>query len=251
MENITLESRDGVLIASLGRGKANAMNPAMLAELRAAVRQAEEDASVRALVFASSRPRFFSSGFDVLEVFSYDRPQMHDFFGDFLELCEASARLPKPVVGAVSGHAFAGGAVLALACDARIFAAGPFGFALNEVNLGIMLPPGVMRMAIAAAGHEAARRLLLEGQTFSPEQSLACGLAAAVVDPEQTLGKALEHALMLGAKPAGAYALVKSSLLHFAGHHGTDREHLPAFLDQWFSEECRASRTALADSLRK
>ena len=60
---------------------------------------------------------------------------MTAFFARFVELFERMRRLPKPVVAAMSGHAYAGGAILALACDVRVMADGA-GFALNEVDLG-------------------------------------------------------------------------------------------------------------------
>jgi 3,2-trans-enoyl-CoA isomerase len=115
------------------------------------------------LVLASDRPNFFSAGFDVKEVFQYDREAMTSFFGAFMDLHETMFRLPKPVVAALSGHTVAGGAVLALACDIRVMAQGPFRFALNEVNLGIILPPGIVRMAVDAIGIRHARELFLSG----------------------------------------------------------------------------------------
>ena len=153
----TRVDRDGeLLIITLARGKANPLNAAMVEELITAFGAASGD-DVRAVVFASDRPKFFSSGFDVVEVFAYDRDRMKEFFSRFIDLYEAMLHLPKPVVAAVSGHAFAGGAVLALACDSRVMAEGEFGFALNEVNLGIVVPPGFIRMAVAAVGEKNAR----------------------------------------------------------------------------------------------
>src|ERR1039457_4243282 len=73
MEHL-LSERDGSLaILTLSRGKANALNYAMIEELCGAVAAAAADGSVRGLVLASGRPRFFSSGFDIREVFAYDR----------------------------------------------------------------------------------------------------------------------------------------------------------------------------------
>lgn len=247
MQHIIVTDQDGVRTIALGRGKANAMNAEMLAEIGEAVRSAGE----HALVFTSAREKFFSSGFDVAEVFALDRPAMGQFFGEFLEIMEAVLRHPRPTVAAVSGHAFAGGAVLAAMCDARILADGPFGFALNEVNLGIQLPPGILRRTAAIAGTAAARDLLQFGQTYSPAQALACGLAYAVAAPDQVAARAAQLAAELAAKPAGAYALVKQGLQRQAGLSGTDCDHLSAFLDQWFSAECRAAREQLAASLRK
>lgn len=247
MQHLTVTDQDGIRTIALGRGKANAMNAEMLAEIGEAVRSAGE----HALVFTSAREKFFSSGFDVLEVFAFERPVMETFFGGFLEIMEAVLRHPRPTVAAVSGHAYAGGAVLAAMCDARVFAEGPFGFALNEVNLGIMLPPGILKRTVMIAGPVAARDLLQFGQTYSPAQALACGLASALAAPDQVPARAAQLAAELAAKPAGAYALVKHSLQQQAGLLGTDRDHLTAFLDQWFSAECRAAREKLASSLRK
>jgi enoyl-CoA hydratase len=247
MQHITVTDQEGIRTIALGRGKANAMNGEMLNEIGEAVRSA----GGQALVFTSAREKFFSSGFDVQEVFALERPAMEAFFGGFLEIMEAVLRHPRPTVAAVSGHAYAGGAVLAVMCDARVFAEGPFGFALNEVNLGILLPPGILARTVMVAGSAAARDLLHFGQTYSPAQARACGLAHAVAPPDQAPARAAQLAADLAAKPPGAYALVKQAMQRQAGLAGTDRDHLAAFLDQWFSAECRAAREKLAASLRR
>src|SRR6185369_8507129 len=110
-----------VRILTLSRPKANAMNLAMVDELLQAVRSAASDEHVRAVVIASDQKGFFSAGFDVEEVFGYDLPAMRHFFTHFMDLFEALVQMPKPVVGAISGHAWAGGAFLALGMDVRIF----------------------------------------------------------------------------------------------------------------------------------
>jgi len=127
----------------------------MLAEIGAALSQAQSDVSIGAIVLASASPNFFSAGFDVREVFAYDRDAMTEFFGDFLGLVERVADFPKPVVAAIGGHCFAAGAILVLACDFRVMAAGKYGYALNEINLGLPLPEGIVRLVIAAAGNAA------------------------------------------------------------------------------------------------
>lgn len=105
MPFIARSSESEVRIVTLSRGKANAMNLAMLEELLSAVHQAEDDITVRAMVLASACPGFFSAGFDVEEVFAYDRDSMYHFFGRFMELFQRVLRMPKPVVGALAGHA--------------------------------------------------------------------------------------------------------------------------------------------------
>src|SRR5262249_7829044 len=80
-----------------------------------------------------------------------------------IDLYEELLALPKPVVAAVSGHTVAGGAVLALTADQRVLGEGDYRFALNEVDLGLQLPPKVMRMLIAAVGFHSAAGVLMAG----------------------------------------------------------------------------------------
>ncbi len=251
MPSIRTENTDGLLIVTMSRAPANALNAAMVDELSSALQQAR-DYDVRGVVLASDRPKFFSAGFDVKEVFQYDRERMTSYFGAFMDLYETLFRLPKPVVGAVSGHAVAGGAVLALACDVRVMAEGAFRFALNEVNLGIVLPPGILRMALDAIGPRHARELFLGGETLTPARALGIGLASELAQPEDVLPRAIARARGLAEKPAAAFGAIKRNLIELSGHGavGGDRRHLGQFIDMWFSPEAQQRRQALLDSLR-
>jgi enoyl-CoA hydratase/carnithine racemase len=253
MEHIKTEFDDGLLIITMARGKANAINSAMVDEMNAAVEDARNNADVRGLVMASASAKVFSGGFDVKEVFEYDRETMADFFGRFIDLYEGLMRLPKPVVAAVSGHAFAGGAVLALAADKRVMAAGDFGFALNEINIGLALPPGMIRMAIMAVGPVYARELALDGKTFSPEKALEIGLASELASPEQTLEQAIRQAREMAEKPPLTFAAIKNSFIEVTGviAPGGGRKELGQFIDHWFSAESKKSRQRLIESLRR
>jgi enoyl-CoA hydratase/carnithine racemase len=253
MEHIRTENHEGILIVFMARGKANPLNDAMVEELNSAFRLAAKDESVRGVVLASDRPKFFSGGFDVSEVFRYDRDTMTQFFGRFIDLYECMLKVPKPVVAAVGGHAFAGGAVLALACDLRVMAEGNFGFALNEINIGLVLPPGMIRMAAGAVGVVKARELVLEGKTFTPSEALDAGLASELASPESVLERATARARELGAKPPLTFARVKRNFVEVAGllSPGGDRQFLDRFIEHWFSPESVRHKQALVDSLRR
>lgn len=253
MERIRTETDDGLLVVTMARPKANALDEAMVEELNAAVERAATDESVRGVVLASSSEKFFSGGFDVKEVFEYDRERMTAFFGRFIDLYEGMLGLPKPVVAAVNGHAFAGGAVLALASDARVMARGNFGFALNEINLGIALPPGIIRMAVSAVGARRARPLVLEGKTIAPAEAFEAGLADELAGAESALERACVRARELCAKPRLTYGAVKRGFNKIAGTVGAESDHqsLDAFIDHWFSEESKQHRRALLESLRQ
>jgi enoyl-CoA hydratase/carnithine racemase len=253
MEFVRTERNGNLLIAILGRGKANALNNSMIGELALTIADVDSDANVRGVVLASDRPRFFSSGFDVVEVFGYDRHAMRTFFEQFGGLCEAIQRLPKPVVAAVSGHAYAGGAILALASDERVFADGEFGFALNEINLGLALTPAIVRMAIHAVGIQTARDLILGGRTFTPARSRETGLAAEVVAVDAVLDRAIARARELADKAAGAFGMMKRVIAETSGllpPPGYSHDNEP-FLTQWFSPEAMALKQALMQSMAK
>ena len=253
MEFIRCERDGQLLVVTMARGKANALNSAMVEELISVIFDAAANVDVAAIVLASDRPKFFSGGFDVVEVFQYDRERMTDFFGRFIDLYEKMLRLPKPLVAAVSGHAYAGGAFLALGCDVRVMADGKFGFALNEINLGMTLPPGMIRLAIHRAGVRTGWDLVAGGKSLTPERSLEVGLAAEVVEPEAVLECAKAHARDLADKPPLTFASIKKHFLAVTGHHptGNDREWLEHFIDHWFSDETMRRKDALIQSMNR
>jgi 3,2-trans-enoyl-CoA isomerase len=251
MAHLHVERNDGLLILTLARGKANALNYELIEELYGAVSGAAADESVRGLVLASDRPRFFSTGFDIREVFGYDREGMSAFFGRFIDVYESLYGLGKPVVAALSGHTFAGGAILATSCDFRIMAEGDFGFALNEINLGLALTPTIRRMVVDAVGVVHAREVMLFGDALTPARALEIGLVKELAREDQVRDRAIACARVLAAKPPAAYREIKRSLREASGAVGapSDRTVLGRFLDMWFSAEAQQARQAVAAKL--
>ena len=248
MENIRAERSGNVAILTLGRGKANALNSALVNELYTSVVEAGADDAVRGLVLASDRPNFFSAGFDIREVFTYDRDGMAGFFGRFIDLYESLYRFPKPVVAALSGHTFAGGAILAISCDFRVMADGEFGFALNEINLGLAVTPTIRRMVVDAVGTARASEILLFGEPLTPARALQIGLVRDLAPTAEVRDRAIAMARTLAAKPPNAYREIKRSLRGADG--STDRVALDKFLEVWFSDEARQARASVTAGLR-
>jgi enoyl-CoA hydratase len=83
---------------------------------------------------------------------------------------------PVPTVAAVSGHAIAGGAVLAFACDLRVMAGGPFRLQLNEVAIGLPLPTWALVLAQAAVPARWHTEALLHARAYTPQDALARGI---------------------------------------------------------------------------
>ena len=251
MPDVRCDRSDRILRVSMARGKGNALSASLIEALIEAVDEAAWDDEIRGLVLASDVPGFFSTGLDVTEAFRLDRQTMLLFFSRFIDLYEGIYLLPKPVVAAVSGHAYAGGAMLAMTCDVRVSARGKFGFAINEVDLGLLPPRGFLSILRGAVGNGVARELLLSGAPVSPERALALGIANEIAKPEAVQQRALEICRELSRKPPAAFAAIKLALRNSQGHWSTDNEPslLEDFVDRWFSPEAEERKRTLAARL--
>jgi enoyl-CoA hydratase len=249
MSFIQLTRTDHVGVLALARGKANALNAALVDELAARVDELAADAATSAVVLASAVPRVFCGGFDVSEVFQYPREPMLAFFGRFAALFERIRTLPKPVVCALGGHAFAGGAILALSADFRVMSDSA-NISVNEVDLGVSLPARMIRALAACAGPELARSMLLGAEVVGAPRALAGGLVSEVVPAGEVLAAAVQRARWLGEKPPQAFAAHKRALDLVDAAHPSAQE-IAATIDVWFGAEASARRQALIDRLAK
>src|SRR5580698_1400046 len=137
--NIKTEVTGTVGIATLNRPEAlNALNTALLNELADALETWDKSSEVRCMIVTGS-DRAFAAGADIKEMApkSYSEMYRENLFGDQLDRI---ARIKKPIIAAVAGHALGGGCELALACD-FIIAADTAKFGQPEITLGIM--PGL------------------------------------------------------------------------------------------------------------
>ena len=252
MQHIQLTQTDGLLTIRMARAKANALNSEILAELREAMGTAANDSAVRGAILASAMPGIFSAGFDAREIFPMGAADIKTFFALFTQLCHAMLDLPKPLGAAVEGHAMAGGAILALTCDLRVFGEGEYGYALNEINLGLVLSQGIMQMAAAVVGVAAARELFLEGVTINPRRAHAIGLASELAPAGSVFERTEARVRSLMEKPPLAFAAVKrlfreNMILPVA----REIESLDTFVAHWTSAESVERRQRLAASLRR
>jgi Delta3-Delta2-enoyl-CoA isomerase len=250
MAAVSCERIGGILVARMERGKANALNGSMVEELHATLDLAAREDEIRGIVLASNCPGFFSAGFDINEVFRFDRETMTLFFARFVDLYESLLLLPKPSVAAIEGHAFGGGAILCLCCDLRIMAEGDFGIALNQIDTGTVLPPGLTQTVIQMLGSSAARHLLLAGEPVVPERARELGIVSEVEAADRVLERAAERCRTLAAKPPLTFALTKRSIreLTRTAFSRGDRYYLGEFIEQWFSPEAEMCREAILES---
>ena len=238
---VSIEHRGHVALVKLDRGVTNALNLEIIDTLAKAVREVKRDSDVRSVVLGSANEKFFCIGFDIPQLFELDRESFRRFFQAFNQTCLELYSLPKPAVAAVSGHAIAGGCILALCCDYRFIAAGHKLMGLNEVKLGVPVPYLADCVLRQLVGVRKAREIMDLGELYAPETSLQLGMVDRVLPLDEVLSQAIEQAELLGGMPAEAMAMhkdnrvesVKSQVLK--GQEAREQ----AFLDCWYSAETR------------
>jgi enoyl-CoA hydratase/carnithine racemase len=160
----------------------------MFRALRLRYKELEEDNKVRGVVL-TAKPGVFSAGLDLPFLSSLPRNQFQDWFRDFTDCLSEMSNTRLTTVAAISGHAPAGGAVLALTTDYRIMAQGNFGIGLNEVNVAVEVPVGVIALARNALGLRNAEKVILSGRLWPVDEALKMGLVDEVVAPDQLMAR--------------------------------------------------------------
>lgn len=206
---VTVERVDGIAVIRVDRPPANAINVELLAELVSELERFAADPP-SALVLAG-RQGFFSAGVDLKLVPTYG-PDEHRFMvAGINRMVIACYGLPCPVVAAVTGHAIAGGLVLALCADYRVTSLqGSYG--LTEVKVGVPYPQAALRVVRAELPAHAARTLVLSNRLLDGHECVRLGVFDEAVDLARVEARALEVAREMAAFPGRVYAQTKRAL---------------------------------------
>lgn len=201
--------RDTVAEITLDDGKVNAMTLAVFEALGAALDRAERERP--GAVVIAGRPGAFSAGLNlkVLPTLGPDdlRRTMIAFGRTMLRVFT----FPIPTVAAVTGHAIAGGAMLAFACDLRVVADGPFRIHLNETAIGLALPSWAIMLAQSAVPPRWHTEAILHARAYSPDEALERGIVDAVARPASAVvEQARAAAAPLAVLDQPAYAVSKA-----------------------------------------
>jgi 2-(1,2-epoxy-1,2-dihydrophenyl)acetyl-CoA isomerase len=216
-ENILLfERKDGYAVITLNRpDKLNAFNDELTFKLQDALKEAEKDAAIRAVVITGAG-RGFCSGQDLQNRKFSDNSKEKPSLGDSIRrrynpIVLKLRRMEKPVIAAINGVAAGAGASLAFACDLRI-ASDSATFVQSFSRVGLVPDSGATFVLPRLIGLTKAFELMVMADKIDANEAMRLGLLNKVVPADQVMTEALEWAAKLAKGPTKAFGLTKRAV---------------------------------------
>ena len=191
-EFVRLEVEDGVGTIRLDRPKMNALNVQVQEEIREAATEATARTDVKAVIVYGGE-RVFAAGADIKEMQTMSYTDMVERSGPLMSSITSVARIPKPVIAAITGYALGGGCELALACDFRVVAEDAK-LGQPEILLGVIPGAGGTQRLSRLVGASRAKEIIFSGRFVDAQEALAIGLADKVVPAADVYTAAREWA---------------------------------------------------------
>ena len=207
---VRVEIEDGIGTIRLDRPPMNALNIQVQEELRAAANEVAADPQIRAVVVYGGE-KVFAAGADIKEMAEMSYVDMAARAAEISSAIGAIARIPKPVVAAITGYALGGGCELALACDWRVVAEDAK-LGQPEIKLGIIPGAGGTQRLSRLIGPAKAKDLIFTGRFVDAAEAERIGLADRVVPASEVYRTAIEYAKQFAEGPAQALRAAKAAI---------------------------------------
>lgn len=202
--------REGPVFVLQMQGGENRFNPSFLESFNRALDRVErEEGSV---LVTTGEGRFYTNGLDLEWLGGDGLEQAGPFLADVHRMFARVLGFPRPTLAAINGHAFAGGAMLALAHDYRLMRRDRGFLCLPEVDLGLPLTPGMAALIQARLTPQAAHDAIVSGRRLAAEEALAAGWIDAIEDEDALLPATSERAARLAGKRGETVAALKRRL---------------------------------------
>jgi len=211
MNTFTLDFADKHAIISLNRPKANAVNMEMIEELRETFAKLHDSETVEGVILTGTGP-IFCAGLDVVELFGYDVDTIARFWLEYGRLWRDMVAFPKPLICAVNGASPAGGCVFALCCDYRVMTRGKHSIGLNEIPVGVVVPPPLVEVARATVGNVNVGKMFYNGLLMKADEALEIGLIDEVCEQDEILKKAEAQLLTWTNMPREPWQTMKKTI---------------------------------------
>ncbi len=208
---IELLKNGPVATLRLNHGRVSALDLELCRALREQV-DALRDSPVEAVVLTGTGSAF-CAGVDLHRVLAGGSAYLREFMPAMEACFEALLTFPKPLVGAINGHAIAGGCIIAATCDYAVLADGNARLGLTELAVGVPFPVLPLEIVRARVQEPGLHELILGAGTVLPARALELGLVHEVAPAPDVLPRAMAHAERLAAIPRVAFSLTKRSLV--------------------------------------
>lgn len=232
---------DKIATITINRPKVNALNEALVNELRTSFFSLQNNDFVSTIIL-TGKGSFFSFGFDVPGFMHYPKSSFEQYVNKYSELVKTIFMYPKPVIAAIGGHAVAGGCVLAMACDQRVMVSGKAKIALNEMTFGSSLFSCVTETLKYSVGAKNAEQIVYSGKMYSAEEAQSLAIVDQVANEDQFQRAVSELAQDFSNKDLVAYAGIKKlfKMDTLAKIESDEDRSISEFVDIWYSDSTRA-----------
>ena len=233
---VRVERREGIAVITINRPEVrNALNPAALADLAAALEFVGRNPAVACAILAGEGGTF-TTGDDLTETAAMDEVGFAAMIEGFQSITRALRAMAMPVIAAIEGYAVGGGLEIAAACDLRVCAEDTI-FFCPEVRLGLLMSNGSSSILPRLIGAGRTRELMLTGRRFDAGWAERAGLVNRVVPRGEVLAAAVSMAGEVAANQLTAVRMTKQLL-----NRVEDAE-----VGQALAAETQAAREAFAD----
>lgn len=207
---IESERRGDVTVLRMDAGE-NRFNPGNLDALEAAFDEVDASEGPAAIVLTGTG-KFFSNGLDLEWMGSAPEGEPQKVVVRVQALFARMLVSPVAIVGALNGHAFAAGAMLALACDRLVMREDRGFFCLPEVDINIPFTPGMSALIRSKLSTRTAREAMLTGRRYGGHEALEAGIVDEVAAEIDVMGRAVERAQALAGKDRGVVSAIKTEM---------------------------------------
>ncbi len=235
---ILVNTQDSYAIVTIARPeKMNSVTKAMMDSFYDSVSRITNEPRIRAIIFTGEGVRAFSAGFDMDTIQGLKGQAKRDFF----KLLERTMRQIHEnrtciTVAAVNGYAIGFGAMLALACDFRIFSSNAI-FRLPEVELSVFPGAGAASYLLQLVGPSRAKDILLTTRKVSAKEAMQIGLADMVVNQNEIMESSIGFVQELLKKDPKILIRTKTLIDGMTGKELSEAEELETvYLDEWLRE---------------
>jgi len=209
--SIDLRREGRVFVLMMNAGE-NRLNRSFLSAFNAALDEVEAASGPAALVTVGADVKFYSNGLDLVWMGGPGQAETTTFLADVHRLFARLLSCPLPSVAAINGHAFAAGAMLALAQDFRLMRADRGFFCLPEVDINLPLSPGMLALIRAKFDVTTIADLVLTGRRVGGTEAAARRIVDEATSAEELLNRAVTRADQLAIKDRTTYGALKRGL---------------------------------------